>query len=172
MSIRTLYTIGYEGCSIGDFLATLETAGVQLLIDVRDVPISRKPGFSKNALSAAVSATGIEYLHLKGLGDPKSGRIAAREGRFDDFKRIFDAHLKSPTAQLDMAIGVEFAANKKACLVCFERDHSYCHRCIVAHEMAIRGKFRLVHLAVPLRLTKIFEKRYDRTEFGAISSIG
>jgi len=172
MSMRALYTIGYEGCSIAEFLATLETAGVQLLIDVRDVPISRKPGFSKNALSVALSATGIDDLHLKGLGDPKPGRIAAREGRFDDFQRIFDAHLKSPKAQLDMAIGVEFAANQKACLVCFERDHSQCHRRIVAHEMADRGKFRLVHLAVPLRLTKKFEKRYDRTEFGAISSIG
>jgi uncharacterized protein (DUF488 family) len=148
MPSKTLHTIGYEGSSIEDFLSTLERTGINLLIDVRDVPISRKKGFSKNGLSEALRAQGVDYLHLKGLGDPKPGRIAAREGRFDDFRRIFNAHLRSEVAQEDLASGIEAAKNGLACLLCFERDHRSCHRCIVAEEMARRGGFRLVHLGV------------------------
>ena len=71
-----------------DLFASLKANRVKLLIDVRDVPISRKPGFSKTSLAQGLADAGIGYLHLKGLGDPKPGRIAAREGRFSDFCRI------------------------------------------------------------------------------------
>lgn len=148
MPVRALHTIGYEGSSIDDFLLTLERVGIDLLIDVRDVPISRKKGFSKNLLSTALQSRGIKYLHLKGLGDPKPGRIAAREGRFADFRRIFNAHLQTTDAQEDMTRGIAASGSGHACLMCFERDHRNCHRCIVAEEMARRGGFRLVHLGV------------------------
>jgi uncharacterized protein (DUF488 family) len=148
MPTAALHTIGYEGSSIEDFLTTLTHVGIDLLIDVRDVPISRKKGFSKNGLAQQLRAQGVDYLHLKGLGDPKPGRIAAREGRFEDFRRIFNAHLHSETAQVDLARGIEAAKDRFACLLCFERDHKHCHRCIVAEEMARRGGFRLVHLGV------------------------
>lgn len=148
MPNKALHTIGYEGSSIEDFLATLEHVGINLIIDVRDVPISRKKGFSKNGLAEALQTRGVDYLHLKGLGDPKPGRIAAREGRFDDFRLIFDTHLRSEIAQHDLARGIEAAKNRFACLLCFERDHRHCHRCIVADEMARQGGFRLVHLGV------------------------
>ena len=148
MPARALHTIGYEGSSIDDFLVTLERVGIDLLIDVRDVPISRKKGFSKNRLSTALQSKGINYLHLKGLGDPKPGRIAAREGRFADFRRIFTVHLQSTVAEEDMARGIAAVRESHACLMCFERDHHNCHRCIVAEEMVRRGGFRLIHLAV------------------------
>jgi uncharacterized protein (DUF488 family) len=169
---KTLHTIGYEGSSIVNFLATLETVGIDLLIDVRDVPISRKPGFSKTALSGWLEASDIEYLHLKGLGDPKPGRIAAREGRYDDFREIFGKHLKSSAAQIDMRRGLDAASEKVACLLCFERDHTHCHRCIVAEEMARRGGFRLVHLGVQSGLNaKIFKGR-ERTHERASALVG
>jgi uncharacterized protein (DUF488 family) len=141
-----LHTIGYEGSSIDEFLRTLDDHGITLLIDVRDVPISRKKGFSKNKLAEALRGSGVDYLHLKGLGDPKAGRIAAREGRFADFRRIFGAHMTTSLAQRDLDRGVAAARSSFACLLCFERDHRNCHRCIVAEEMASRGGFRLVHL--------------------------
>src|SRR5262245_4748176 len=97
--MNKLFTVGYEGVKPADLFASLQARGVELLIDVRDVPISRKPGFSKTSLSQGLSATGIEYLHLKGLGDPKPGRIAAREGRYSDFRRIFSDHMKTAAAQ-------------------------------------------------------------------------
>jgi hypothetical protein len=74
---HSFYAIGYEGSVLEDFVATLRSAGVETLIDVRDVPLSRKPGFSKSALQANLEAHGIAYVHLKGLGDPKPGREAA-----------------------------------------------------------------------------------------------
>ncbi|HYP57537.1 MAG TPA: DUF488 domain-containing protein [Beijerinckia sp.] len=149
MPTTPLYTIGYEGSSIGDFLATLEAVGIDLLIDVREIPISRKPGFSKAALAAWLAKSDIEYMHLKGLGDPKAGRNAAREGRYDDFRRIFADHLLSDIAKAHLRRGIEAASNRTACLLCFERDHRLCHRQLVAEEMAHGSVgLRLVHLGV------------------------
>lgn len=146
--MRQLYTIGYEGSSIEDFLATLKEAKIELLIDVREVPISRKRGFSKSALSAGLAAQSIDYLHLKGLGDPKPGRLAAREGRYDEFRKIFSAHLRSETAQIDLRRGIDAAKRTRACLLCFEKDHKHCHRCIVADEMAKQNEFQIIHACV------------------------
>jgi uncharacterized protein (DUF488 family) len=146
MHMTKLFTTGYEGSKPADLFAILQKSGVTLLIDVRDVPISRKPGFSKSALARGLDEAGIRYLHLKGLGDPKPGRVAAREGRFSDFRRIFSAHMMTAVAQQALCEAVAAASESISCLLCFERDHTNCHRCIVAESMAKRGKFSLVHL--------------------------
>lgn len=172
MTQKILHTIGYEGSSISDFLTTLSHAGINLLIDVRDVPLSRKSGFSKTALSGWLDKYDIEYLHLKGLGDPKPGRIAAREGRYDDFQRIFGTHLKTVVAQTDMLRGLEAASEKIACLLCFERDHTHCHRHIVGKEMARRSGFQLVHLKVQSDLKTNLIKRREPRNDGAFAHIG
>lgn len=143
-----LHTIGYEGSSIEDFLATLRLAGIDLIIDVRDVPLSRKRGFSKKSLDSHLERSGIDYRHLKGLGDPKDGRVAAREGRFDDFRRIFGEHLLTDIAQADLATAISLSSKKNACLLCFERDHRECHRSAVAVEMSRQKGFRVVHIGV------------------------
>jgi uncharacterized protein (DUF488 family) len=166
MHMKKLFTVGYEGSKPFDLFASLQASGVTLLIDVRDVPISRKPGFSKNALAEGLGAAGIRYLHLKGLGDPKPGRIAAREGRLSDFRRIFGAHMMTTAAQQALSEAVTAASKSIACLLCFEQDHTNCHRCIVAESMAQRGKFNLVHLtAAPLiaRTSKVRISSDDRT---------
>ena len=110
-----------EACSLkpADLFAGLQDNGVTLLIDVRDVPISRKPGFSKTSLSLGLDVAGIRYLHLKGLGDPKPGRVAAREGRFSDFRRIFAAHMMTTAAQQALAEAIVAASKSVACLLCF-----------------------------------------------------
>ena len=148
MARTLLHTIGYEGSSIDEFVATLDRVGINLLIDVRDIPLSRKKGFSKRALSERLLHHGIEYLHLKGLGDPKPGRLAARAGRYDEFKRIFDLHLSSDRARLDLGRALSSTSGRRACLLCFERDHSRCHRQIVADAMVRQGNFELQHLGV------------------------
>jgi uncharacterized protein (DUF488 family) len=142
-----LFTVGYEGSKPSNLFASLQDVGVTLLIDVRDVPISRKPGFSKTALAQGLDEVGIRYLHLKGLGDPKPGRVAAREGRFSDFRRIFAEHMMTTAAQQALSEAVAAASKSIACLLCFEQDHTNCHRCIVAESMAQRARFSLVHLA-------------------------
>jgi uncharacterized protein (DUF488 family) len=115
--MTTLFTVGYEGAKPSDLFASLQERGVSLLIDVRDVPISRMPGFSKTSLAQGLEEAGIRYLHLKGLGDPKRGRVAAREGRFSDFRRIFTAHMLTTAAQQALAKAVVLPQNRLP--VCF-----------------------------------------------------
>src|SRR3954454_21176371 len=93
-----LFTIGYEQTPPKAVLDELEHAGVKLLVDVRAVAASRRPGFSKNQLAAGLDERGIAYLHLRGLGTPKDGRLAARSGDFGLLQRIFAKHLKTPQA--------------------------------------------------------------------------
>lgn len=172
MSRTTLHTIGYEGSSITDFLVTLEAVGIDLLIDVRDVPLSRKKGFSKLALAAQLSSHGIDYLHLKGLGDPKPGRLAARAGRYDEFRQIFTSHLQTDLARIDMLRAVSAARGRMACLLCFERDHSQCHRRIVADEMARLGGFQLHHIGVRRAAMTNLTHRDDCRNHGVLTLVG
>src|SRR3982750_1954195 len=99
---KKLFTIGYEQTPPKAVLDELESSGVKLLVDVRPVPSSRRPGFSKNQLAAGLDERGISYLHLRGLGTPKEGREAARSGKFDALHRIYAAHLKTPQARQEL----------------------------------------------------------------------
>ncbi|WP_091715190.1 DUF488 family protein [Methylobacterium phyllostachyos] len=130
--MQTIFTIGYEGTDIDRFVATLADVGVEVLVDVRAVTVSRKKGFSKNGLRARLEAAGIKYVHLRGLGDPKPGREAARAGRYDEFRTIYDRHLSSPEAQADLAVLGPLSREQATCLMCFERDPKVCHRSMVA----------------------------------------
>jgi len=123
-----LLTIGYEGCTIADVLAELRRARVSLLIDVRAVPMSRKPGFSKNVLAAGLREAGIDYVHLKALGTPPAGREAARKGKWDEMNRIYAAQLETPEAGAEAARMIALAEEKPSALLCFERDPAGCHR--------------------------------------------
>ena len=105
------------------------------LIDVRAVPLSRKPGFSKRQLAAALHEAGIGYINLRGLGTPKSGRIAARRGDFATMRAIFAQHMLTDTAQVELAHAAAIAAEAPACLLCFEADATHCHRALVAEAM-------------------------------------
>jgi uncharacterized protein (DUF488 family) len=127
-----LATIGYERATQADVIERLRTAGVELLIDVRAVAASRRAGFSKTLLAASLNAAGIGYVHLRELGTPKPGRIAARKGRTAEMHAIFNDHMAEPGAQLELAKAKAFAKDKKTALLCFEADHAVCHRAILA----------------------------------------
>jgi uncharacterized protein (DUF488 family) len=133
MAARKIFTIGYEQSRPDAVLAALKDAKVQILVDTRAVAASRKPGFSKRALSAALDEAGITYLHLQKLGTPADGRAAARAGRMDVLWRIYDKHLKTPDAIEDMdALLALVGSGKRVCLLCFEREPSHCHRSRIA----------------------------------------
>ncbi len=127
-----LFTIGYEGSIVDAVVASLRAAGVVHLLDIRAVPQSRKPGFSKRLLGATLEAAGIRYTHLRGLGTPKAGRDAVRHGDVGAMHRIFRAHMQAPDAQADFSRAADLVAREPCCLLCFERDHTNCHRQIVA----------------------------------------
>ncbi len=141
-----LLTIGYEGCTVAGVVAELRAAGVSLLIDVRAVPQSRKPGFSKRQLAAELDEQGIGYVHLQGLGTPKPGRDAVRAGHPERMEPIFREHMASDRAQADLAHAKELVRGTRACLLCFERDPMTCHRRFVAEMVAADTGQAIVHL--------------------------
>src|SRR3546814_17179944 len=126
-----LYTIGYEGSDIAHFLLTLQQCGIKRVIDVREVPLSRKRGFSKTALAAKLVESGIDYSHFKALGDPKPGRDAMRRGDFSAFVDIYSEHLATPEAQAALHDAVDLAMRSSSGLLCFERSPKECHRTMV-----------------------------------------
>jgi uncharacterized protein (DUF488 family) len=127
-----LFTIGYEACTLERVLQVIVDAGVTHLVDIRALPQSRKPGFSKRQLAAAVEEAGLRYSHLRGLGTPKAGRDAVRRGDVGRMHVVFNAHMQTGEAQADLPAAVAIATTDRACLLCFERDHTTCHRSIVA----------------------------------------
>ncbi|MGA8689301.1 MAG: DUF488 domain-containing protein [Methyloceanibacter sp.] len=133
---HAICTIGYEGATIAAFIRTLRQAGVELLLDIRAAPISRKKGFSKHQLAAHLSEAGIAYRHLRGLGTAKRGHDAAHAGDLASFERIFLTHMREPEAVLDLGEAVALAQANAVCLLCLDRDPAHCHRLIVAHRMA------------------------------------
>jgi uncharacterized protein (DUF488 family) len=149
-AVRNVATIGYEGSTIDTVLSTLLDARVGLLIDVRAVAQSRKPGFSKRQLAAALDEAGIGYVHLQGLGTPKPGRDAVRAGHPERMEVIFREHMTSDRAQAELAQAKHLARERPACLLCFERDHNTCHRRLVAEMVVSDTQQQIVHLATPL----------------------
>jgi len=144
----TLFTIGYEGASIEDFVASLALAGVQQVLDVREIAQSRRRGFSKNGLAEALRASGIDYSHSRQLGDPKPGREAARRGDLDQFKRIFAAHLALPETREALSDAAELVQRAPTALLCFERNPQHCHRTLVAEQLAGVCSLSVRHLGV------------------------
>ena len=136
MAKGALMTIGYEGTDLADFVATLRAAGVEILVDVRAIAGSRRRGFSKTPLRAALEGAGIAYAHLPGLGNPKPGRDAGKAGRYGDFERIFRAHMETEPFHQDLARAADIARGAAACLMCYERDAAHCHRRFVAEALA------------------------------------
>jgi uncharacterized protein (DUF488 family) len=135
LPMTTLYTIGYEGTDIDRFVATLKAVGIHLLADVRALPLSRKKGFSKTGLRVRIEREGMEYIHLGALGDPKEGRDAARAGRFDQFRKIYNKHLAQAEPQEKLRELGALVKQRPTCLMCFERDPTECHRLIVASQL-------------------------------------
>jgi uncharacterized protein (DUF488 family) len=139
-----IFTIGYEGTTVPEFITALRQAGVERVIDVRALPLSRRPGFSKTALGAALGDAGIEYVHLKALGTPADGRAAARAGRHADLKRIYAGQLELPEAMAQSAQMIELARERPTALLCMEREPAHCHRTLLLHAVAAAAD--VVHL--------------------------
>jgi uncharacterized protein (DUF488 family) len=142
---KTLFTLGYEGLSQKELVARLAKAGVDTVLDVRELPLSHKPGFSKRGLAEGLAKAGIGYAHLPELGAPRAMRHRYRaDGDAASFRRAYKAHLTGKKAAL--ADVVRRARSGPVCLVCFEKDYRLCHRSVVAKRAAELGGLRVVHL--------------------------
>ena len=144
---KKLFTIGYEQTPSRAVLDELERAGVKLLVDVRAIASSRRPGFSKSQLAAGLDERGISYLHLRGLGTPKNGREAARSGDMKALTKIYNAHLKTPQAkqEMDELASLVMKAGP-VCILCYERDHKDCHRKFIAEIIEDRESVKIENL--------------------------
>ena len=139
-----IFTIGYEGTTVPEFIAALTNAGVERVIDVRALPLSRRPGFSKTPLKGALDEAGIDYVHLKALGTPAEGRTAARAGRHADLERIYSGQLELPEAMAQAAQMLDLAAEKPSALLCMEREPAHCHRSLLLN--AVASDAEVIHL--------------------------
>jgi len=139
-----IFTIGYEGATQSELIGRLGEAGVQVLADIRAVPLSRRPGFSKNILAAGLREAGIDYVGLKALGTPAEGRAAARRHDLDSLRRIYTGQLELPEALAQAAQLRAMAAERPTALLCFEREPACCHRSLLVE--AILQDAEPVHL--------------------------
>lgn len=146
--MSTLFTIGYEGASLADFVASLQHSGVERVLDVREIAQSRRRGFSKNVLAAALAEAGIGYTHLRQLGDPKAGREAARRGDFTTFQSIFQDHLELPETKEALKTAADICQHEVTVLLCFERNPQLCHRTLVAKRLTDLCSLSVRHLGV------------------------
>lgn len=145
--MASLFTIGYEKTPLADVIDTLKRAKVKILVDVRAVAASRRPGFSKKALSAGLDEAGIAYLHFQKLGTPPSGREAARAGDYRTLWKIYGRHIKTKAAQEELAeLNKLVEAGRKICLLCYERKPEECHRSKIAERVVEATGAKIVDL--------------------------
>lgn len=142
-----LCTSGYQGQDAAAWSARLLAHGIEVVVDVRDLPLSRKKGFSKSQLKVLLGERGIKYLHVKELGNPKVYRDALRQGLdFEEFARIFRRRLETKTTTLEELS--DLAMDRRVCILCYEEDPAACHRSLVAESVVRRrpDAIEVVHL--------------------------
>lgn len=145
---KTIFTIGYEQATQAAILSALRAAGVELVADIRYLPLSRRPGFSKSPLRAAVEEAGIAYRHFRHVGTPPEGRAAARRGDRETLRRVYAGQLELPEALAHMAELRQLALEKRTCLLCYCREADDCHRALLME--ALFADFERVNLTPDL----------------------
>jgi uncharacterized protein (DUF488 family) len=149
----TIYTIGYEELNIDGFISLLAEHGIDTVVDVRELPLSRKPGFAKKALANHLNLSGYEYIHMGDLGCPKPIRDRYREdGNWKRYTEGFLKHLKSRQEAVEELASL--AASSKCVLLCYEADANFCHRSMVAHALKEQHGTRIKHLAAPAKTAR------------------
>jgi uncharacterized protein (DUF488 family) len=146
MTIPTLFTIGYEGSSPEGLLDRLREAEVEVVVDVRELPLSRRAGFSKTPLSQFLATAGIRYEHVRALGNPKKYRDRYKRGDVEGGARAYRAHIHNGSypALVQLADSI---AEERTCLLCVEATHEACHRAVIAGAVAERlPRVAVVHL--------------------------
>lgn len=145
--MKKILTIGYEGASLDDFIATLQSLNVNTLIDIREFAVSRRKGFSKTALRAALEFHNIQYQHEKSLGSPKSIRHKLRKD--NDYSQYFADFKVYLETQLDVLKELASTSSDTCVLMCYERDFKICHRSIVAAKLGEITGVKPQHVGVP-----------------------
>lgn len=146
--VPSLATIGYERHREPESLiAALRSAGVQLLVDVRDLPLSRRRGFSKRALAEALQQAGIRYEHVRALGNPKPYRDLYKQGLVAEGRALYTEHVRQRSTDAVDALADQVGSGERTCVLCVEHDHEVCHRAVLVDLMQQRVRdLEVVHL--------------------------
>ncbi len=140
-----VFTIGYEGLDIESFMSLLTEHGIDTIVDVRELPLSRKPGFSKKSLASVLNLSGLEYVHMVNLGCPKPVRDRYREdGNWERYTEGFLAHLKTQDKAVAELSALVASAN--CALLCYEANSNFCHRSMVANAVKDYCGARVTHI--------------------------
>lgn len=130
----TLYTVGYEGLTSGEFFDLLDASGIETLVDVRDMPRSRKAGFSKKLLASTAESNGIAYLHMRQLGSPGPMRTRYHsDHNWETFSAEYSVHLE--TQDPAMSELADLVTESRCCLMCYETEASLCHRSVITGRL-------------------------------------
>jgi uncharacterized protein (DUF488 family) len=160
--MKGLVTIGYEGATPDDFIATLQSAGVDCLLDVRELPLSRRKGFSKTALRDLLHTHGLAYEHEKRLGSPKVIRHQLRADKdLTKFMRDFETYIDTQQAVLNE---VAQRLTGTVALMCYERDYTTCHRRVVADKLSYITGVIPQHLCIKHGITQ-YKYAHTRLDF-------
>lgn len=140
-----VFTIGYEGLDIDRFLSLLKENDIETIVDIRELPISRKPGFSKSALANALNLSGYEYIHMSSLGCPKSVRNRYREdGNWESYSKGFLNYLSTQESSIHELSHLVMTSN--CALLCYESDYNFCHRSMVANAVRDNCNVTIKHI--------------------------
>ncbi len=149
-----MFTIGYEGLNLEAFFRRLHAANIQVLVDVRELPLSRKKGFSKTSLREHLAGQGIDYIHIPSLGCPKPVRDAYKENAdWQEYVKAFEVYLATQSAALKELTAL--SKTNTACLMCFEADYNRCHRSIVARKAQRFGAAPTIHITAQTTIPEL-----------------
>jgi uncharacterized protein (DUF488 family) len=145
---RFIYTIGYQQTSVSELLSFISQNGIKRIIDVRQNPVSRKPGFSKKKISLLADKAGLEYVHVRDVGIESKDRKNLRTEA--DYKHLLDRYEKqiSRKKQKQVETVAKLVMEKPSVLICYEADPEFCHRARLASVIARRRRIKPKHLVV------------------------
>ena len=144
---RELFTVGYEGTTIDTFIENLQANRMDCVLDVRSLPLSRKPGFSKIKLAERLGLVGVRYIHLAELGTPKNIREKLKSTQdYSTFFKKMERYLAAQTEAIELAYN--HVMSSRCCLMCFERLADHCHRRIVAEKIKAKNGdgLQIIHI--------------------------
>lgn len=166
----TVFTIGYEGMDLDAFMSLLAEHDIDTVVDVRELPLSRKPGFSKKALASVLNLSGLEYVHMVELGCPKLVRDRYRsDNSWKHYTVGFLKHLKTQEAAI--AVLSDLVNSSNCALLCYEADYNFCHRSMVANAVRDYCGIEVKHIKAEATKTKTASPVSARLAFASVGTL-
>ena len=140
--MATIYTIGHSTRTIEELIALLQAHGIELLVDIRAFPASRRlPHFNREALEQSLPAAGIAYRWMKELGGRRGKQTgeSPNQGLRNDSFRNYADYMLTPAFERAAEELVALAEEKRTAIMCAEAVYFHCHRMLVSDWLVAHG---------------------------------